>query len=73
MTQFISKSMFVDHRMYARDNTFIYECSFVTSSLSFKVISLWLYDKIRTHMIKLGRFIYLLNLDTSLLESFLNI
>ena len=40
MTQSISKSMFVDHKMYARDNTFIYECSFATSSLFFKVISL---------------------------------
>jgi len=40
ITQFISKLMFVDHEMYARDNTFIYKCFFATFNLFFKVISL---------------------------------
>jgi len=40
MTQFVSKSMFINHKMYARDNTFIYEYFFATFNLFFKVISL---------------------------------
>jgi len=73
MTQSISKSMFVNYEMYARDNTSTYRCSFATSSFSFKVISLWLHNEIRTHTIELRRFIYLLSSNTSLLESFLDI
>ncbi len=40
MAQFVSKLMFVNYEMYARNNIFIYECFSVAFNLFFKIISL---------------------------------